>query len=41
MANRILVLDKGRLLELGTHEALLSMGGRYAELFNLQARGYK
>jgi ATP-binding cassette subfamily B protein len=41
MANRILVLDKGRMLELGTHEALLAMGGRYAELFKLQARGYQ
>ncbi|HEU4607187.1 MAG TPA: ATP-binding cassette domain-containing protein, partial [Chitinophagaceae bacterium] len=41
MANRILVLDKGRLLELGTHEELLALGGRYAELFKLQARGYQ
>ncbi|HEU4609980.1 MAG TPA: ATP-binding cassette domain-containing protein, partial [Chitinophagaceae bacterium] len=41
MANMILVLDKGRMLALGTHEALLALSGRYAELFNLQARGYK
>jgi ATP-binding cassette subfamily B protein len=41
MADRILVLGHGRLLELGTHEALLAQGGRYAELFNLQAAGYR
>jgi len=41
LADRILVLDKGQLLEIGTHEELLAMNGRYAELFNLQARGYQ
>ena len=41
MANRILVLDKGRLVEIGSHEELLRNNGRYAELFNLQAMGYK
>jgi ATP-binding cassette subfamily B protein len=41
MANRILVLDKGMLLEEGSHEALLAKNGRYAELFNLQAKGYQ
>jgi ATP-binding cassette subfamily B protein len=41
MADRILVLDKGELLELGSHQELLQQGGRYAELFNLQARGYQ
>lgn len=41
MANRILVLDKGMLLEEGTHEELLAKNGRYAELFNLQAKGYQ
>jgi ATP-binding cassette subfamily B protein len=40
MADRILVLDKGELLEIGSHEELLRQGGRYAELFNLQAKGY-
>jgi ATP-binding cassette subfamily B protein len=40
MADRILVLDKGELLETGSHEELLYKNGRYAELFNLQARGY-
>ncbi|HEX5153846.1 MAG TPA: ABC transporter ATP-binding protein [Parafilimonas sp.] len=41
MADRILVLDKGQLLEIGSHEELLALGGRYAELFLLQARGYR
>jgi ATP-binding cassette subfamily B protein len=40
MADRILVLDQGNLLEIGTHEELLKKDGRYAELFNLQAKGY-
>lgn len=41
MADKILVLDKGELLEIGTHKQLLKNGGRYAELFNLQAMGYQ
>lgn len=41
MADRILVLEDGRHQEMGTHEELLVLGGRYAELFNLQAAGYR
>jgi ATP-binding cassette subfamily B protein len=41
MADRILVLKNGELLELGTHEELLSSNGLYAELFHLQAQGYQ
>ena len=41
MADRILVLEQGRLEASGTHEELLSAGGRYAELFELQAAGYR
>ena len=41
MADRILVLEKGELKEIGTHEDLLDKNGRYAELFNLQAMGYR
>jgi ATP-binding cassette subfamily B protein len=41
MAERILVLDKGELFELGTHEELLAQDGRYAELFALQASRYR
>jgi len=41
MADRILVLNKGELLEIGSHEELLLKNGKYAELFNLQARGYQ
>ena len=41
MADRILVLADGRLEASGTHEELLAQGGRYAELFELQAAGYR
>lgn len=41
MADRILVLENGQLIESGSHEELLSANGRYAELFHLQARGYQ
>ncbi len=40
MADRILVMEKGELLEIGSHQELLRKNGRYAELFMLQARGY-
>lgn len=40
MADRILFLEHGQLLELGSHEELLEKGGKYAELFRLQAKGY-
>ena len=41
MADRILVLAEGRLEASGTHEQLMTEGGRYAELFELQAAGYR
>lgn len=41
MADRILVLEKGEIIEMGTHEELLKKEGRYAELFQLQAIGYQ
>ncbi|HKK74036.1 MAG TPA: ABC transporter ATP-binding protein [Saprospiraceae bacterium] len=40
MADRILFLENGQLLELGSHEELLQKQGKYAELFHLQAQGY-
>jgi ATP-binding cassette subfamily B protein len=40
-AQRIVVLDKGKVTEQGTHEELMAMGGRYAELFELQARRFE
>jgi ATP-binding cassette subfamily B protein len=41
MADRILVLQAGRLIEEGTHESLVAQGGLYADLFQLQAQGYR
>ncbi|MCB0666247.1 MAG: ABC transporter ATP-binding protein [Saprospiraceae bacterium] len=41
MADRILVLRDGQILELGSHEELIAADGLYAELFNLQAAGYQ
>lgn len=41
MADRILVLDGGRIVEVGAHDDLMGRGGRYAELFELQARHYR
>ncbi|MGC2108889.1 MAG: ABC transporter ATP-binding protein [Candidatus Korobacteraceae bacterium] len=41
MADRIVVLEKGTVREEGTHDQLLSRGGLYAELFQLQAEGYR
>ena len=39
-ADRIIVLEDGKVLESGNHASLLGAGGRYAELFRLQAAGY-
>jgi ATP-binding cassette subfamily B protein len=41
MADKILFLENGKLLEHGSHNTLLQQDGKYAELFNLQAIGYQ
>jgi ATP-binding cassette, subfamily B, bacterial len=41
MADRIVVLGGGNVIEQGTHEALVAAGGLYAELFEMQAAGYR
>jgi ATP-binding cassette subfamily B protein len=41
MADQILVIQDGHILERGNHEALMALNGHYAQLFQLQARGYR
>ena len=41
MADRIVVLAGGHLVEEGTHQQLMALGGRYAEMFEMQAASYR
>jgi ATP-binding cassette subfamily B protein len=41
MADRIVVLENGKIAEEGSHDQLASRGGRYAEMFELQAASYR
>lgn len=41
MADLIVVLDGARVAETGSHDELLARGGRYAELYQIQARAYQ
>ena len=41
VADRILFLENGQLVEEGSHEELMQLNGRYAELYSLQAKGYQ
>jgi ATP-binding cassette, subfamily B, bacterial len=41
MADQIVVLEHGAVVERGSHDQLMALGGRYAHLFNLQAEGYR
>jgi ATP-binding cassette subfamily B protein len=41
MADLIVVLDDGRVREVGSHQDLMALGGMYAELYELQSRGYR
>jgi len=39
-ADRIILIDDGKIAEQGSHDELLALGGRYAKAFKLQAEGY-
>jgi ATP-binding cassette subfamily B protein len=41
IADHILVMDQGKIMEEGDHHSLLALGGQYATLFELQAKGYQ
>ena len=41
MADRIVVLQRGRIIEEGTHETLMALDGTYTQFFNMQAQGYR
>lgn len=41
LADRIVVLEEGRIVETGSHEELMERRGRYHELFSLQAQWYR
>ena len=38
--DRIILLEEGRIVESGTHEQLLELGGKYAEMYRVQSRYY-
>jgi ATP-binding cassette subfamily B protein len=41
LADRIFVIEQGHVLESGSHDELMVLNGRYAELFQLQAAAYR
>ena len=41
MADQIIVIQDGRIIEHGSHEQLMVLDGHYAHLFSLQAQGYR
>ena len=40
MADRIYMFDHGKIVEVGSHDALMSLDGKYAEMYRVQAKKY-
>jgi ABC-type multidrug transport system fused ATPase/permease subunit len=40
-ANKIVVIDHGKIVESGSHQELMKLDGQYAKLFSIQAKGYQ
>lgn len=40
LADRVILMEGGKIAEIGTHEELLDLGGKYAEMFGRQAENY-
>jgi ATP-binding cassette subfamily B protein len=41
MADQIVVIENGRIIERGSHDELMQLSGHYSHLFSLQAKGYR
>ena len=41
IADRIIMLEKGRIIEEGSHKELMELGGKYTQMFEMQAEKYK
>ena len=40
-ADKIIVIDRGKIIETGSHDKLMNLNGQYEKLFSIQAKGYR